>query len=253
MAGLSVVIPTLEEASRLPLLLADLQRWQGELEVIVSDGGSRDQTREIAQLAGATVLDSPPAGRGPQLRWGVEHSCHSWVLVLHADSRLPGSWHHRVEQILNTPEARFSAWSFEFKVDTEARPMLWLLERMVNLRSRWLQRPYGDQGLLIHRQLYQRIGGYRPLALMEDLDLVERLSKIATIRSLNCALLTSAARWQHRRACSALGRGGRLRYTAAAARRRREARLGPRHVWQRAVEAQAARCLRRWPRLLRRP
>ena len=74
MAGLSVVIPTLEEASRLPLLLADLQRWAGELEVIVSDGGSRDHTRAVAQLAGATVLDSPNAGRGPQLRWGVGHS-----------------------------------------------------------------------------------------------------------------------------------------------------------------------------------
>ncbi|MGB0875100.1 MAG: glycosyltransferase, partial [Synechococcus sp.] len=54
MAGLSVVIPTLEEASRLPLLLADLQRWPGELEVIVSDAGSRDHTRAVAQLAGAT-------------------------------------------------------------------------------------------------------------------------------------------------------------------------------------------------------
>ena len=59
MAGLSVVIPTLEEASRLPLLLADLQQWPGDLEVIVSDGGSRDQTRAVAQLAGASVLDNP--------------------------------------------------------------------------------------------------------------------------------------------------------------------------------------------------
>jgi hypothetical protein len=117
-----------------------------------------------------------------------------------------------VEQILKTPQARFSAWSFEFKVNTEARPMLWLLERMVNLRSRWLQRPYGDQGLLIHRQLYERIGGYRPLALMEDLDLVERLSKIATIRSLNCALLTSAERWKERSVLMQAWRNARLRW-----------------------------------------
>ena len=98
MAGLSVVIPTLEEASRLPLLLADLQRWPGELEVIVSDGGSRDHTRAVAQLAGATVLDSPSAGRGPQLRWGVGHSSHAWVLVLHADSRLPDTCTRRWER-----------------------------------------------------------------------------------------------------------------------------------------------------------
>ena len=212
MAGLSVVIPTLEEACRLPLLLADLQQWQGELEVVICDGGSRDQTRQVAQLAGATVLDSPTSGRGPQLRWGVDHSRHAWLLVLHADSRLPGPWHQRVDQILSSPEAHLSAWSFDFKVDAEMRPMLWLLERTVNLRSRWLQRPYGDQGLLIHRQLYARVGGYRPLALMEDLDLVERLSRVATLRSLNCALLTSAQRWQKRSVLAQAWRNARLRW-----------------------------------------
>ncbi|MDC3048081.1 TIGR04283 family arsenosugar biosynthesis glycosyltransferase [Synechococcus sp. AH-736-A19] len=212
MAGLSVVIPTLEEACRLPLLLADLQRWPGELELIVSDGGSRDQTRVVAQLAGASVLDNPQSGRGPQLRWGVDHSSHAWVLVLHADSRLPGSWHQKVGAILNRPEAQVSAWCFDFKVEVEGRPMLWLLERMVNLRSRWLQRPYGDQGLLIQRQLYERVGGYRPLALMEDLDLVERLSKIAPIRSLNCSLLTSGERWQSRSVLMQAWRNARLRW-----------------------------------------
>ena len=212
MAGLSVVIPTLEEASRLPLLLADLQRWQGELEVIVSDAGSRDQTRAVAQLAGATVLDSPNAGRGPQLRWGVGHSSHAWVLALHADSRLPDTWHHKVGAILNRPEAPLSAWCFDFNVEVEGRPMLWLLERMVNLRSHLLQRPYGDQGLLIQRQLYERVGGYRPLALMEDLDLVERLSQVASLRSLNCALLTSGERWQKRSVLVQAWRNARLRW-----------------------------------------
>ena len=90
--------------------------------------------------------------------------------------------------------------------------MLWLLERMVNLRSRWLQRPYGDQGLLIQRQLYERVGGYRPLALMEDLDLVERLSQVAPLRSLNCALLTSAERWQKRSVLVQAWRNARLRW-----------------------------------------
>jgi rSAM/selenodomain-associated transferase 2 len=212
MAGLSVVIPTLEEASRLPLLLADLQRWPGELEVIVSDGGSKDQTREVALLAGATVLDSPKAGRGSQLRLGIDHSTHAWVLVLHADSRLPGTWHQKVGTVLNTPEAHLSAWCFDFNVDAERRPMLWLLERMVNLRSRWLQRPYGDQGLLIQRQLYERVGGYQPLALMEDLDLVERLSKVAPLRSLKCALLTSGERWQKRSVLVQAWRNARLRW-----------------------------------------
>jgi len=211
MAGLSVVIPTLEEASRLPLLLADLQQWPEDLEIVVCDGGSRDQTGPVARLAGATLIQSPKAGRGPQLAWGVDHSRHDWLLVLHADSRLPSTWHQRVGTVLNRPEAHLSAWCFDFKVNLESRPMLWLLERLVNLRSRWLQRPYGDQGLLIHRQLYQRIGGYRPLTLMEDLDLVERLSQIASIRSLNCALLTSSARWQQRSVLIQAWRNAQLR------------------------------------------
>ena len=212
MAGLSVVIPTLEEAWRLPLLLADLQRWPGELEVVVCDGGSRDLTQRVAQLAGATVVSSPTPGRGSQLRVGVDHSRHAWVLVLHADSRLPGPWHRKVEEILTTPNAPSSAWHFAFQVDAGARPMLWLLQRMVNLRSRCLQRPYGDQGLLIHRQLYERVGGYRPLALMEDLDLVERLSQVGTVRGLNCALLTSTARWQQRSVLRQAWRNARLRW-----------------------------------------
>ena len=212
MAGLSVVIPTLEEASRLPLLLADLQRWPGDLEVVVCDGGSRDQTRDVAQLAGATVLRSPTSGRGPQLRWGVDHSSHAWVLVLHADSRLPSTWHQKVGTVMDTPEAHLSAWFFNFTVDAEGRLMLWLLKRMVNLRSRWLQRPYGDQGLLIQRRLYERVGGYRPLALMEDLDLVERLSTITTVRSLNCALLTRGERWQKRSVLAQAWRNARLRW-----------------------------------------
>ena len=109
---------TLEEASRLPPLLVDLQQWPGDLDVIVSDG-SRDQTR-VAQLAGASVLDNPQAGRGLQLRWGVDHSSHARVQA--TDSRLPGGWHQKVARVLNRPEAHLSAWFFNFNVDAEGRP-----------------------------------------------------------------------------------------------------------------------------------
>jgi hypothetical protein len=73
--------------------------------------------------------------------------------------------------------------------------MLKLLEWCVALRSRWGQMPYGDQGLLIHRSLYERVGGYRSLALMEDVDLIQRLQQISRIGALGCALTTSARRW----------------------------------------------------------
>ena len=197
MAGLSVVIPTLEEASHLPLLLADLRRWPGCLEIIVVDGGSQDQTTLTARLAGATVLHAHPPGRGQQLCLGVEHSRGDWLLVLHADSRIPVLWTERVKGVMALDGSASQAWRFDFRVD-ERRLMLRLLEWAVRVRSGWLQRPYGDQGLLIHRQLYEAVGGYRPLSLMEDLDLIERLGKKTLIRSLDCPLVTSARRWDQK-------------------------------------------------------
>jgi len=210
MAGLSVVIPTLEEAGRLPLLLADLRRWPGSLEIIVVDGGSQDQTALTARLAGATVLHAHPPGRGQQLCLGVEHSKGDWLLVLHADSRIPAIWTERVKGVMTMDGSTRQAWSFDFRVD-ERRPMLRLLEWAVRVRSGWMQRPYGDQGLLIHRQLYEAVGGYRPLSLMEDLDLIERLGARTLIRSLDCPLVTSARRWDQKNVLAQAWRNAMLR------------------------------------------
>ena len=176
MAGLSILIPTLNEARRLPLLLADLARWPHGAQVIVVDGGSRDRTTAVANLAGVARLSSPERGRGQQLIHGMAAAIHDWTLVLHADSRLPPRWCSAVQRVIENPQAKRDAWFFDFRVE-ERGPMLWLLERSVALRSRLGQRPYGDQGLLIHRTLYAASGGYRPIPLMEDLDLVERIAR----------------------------------------------------------------------------
>ena len=195
MAGLSILIPTLNEGRRLPLLLADLARWPHGLQVIVIDGGSRDQTTAVADLAGAKTLTSPERGRGQQLIHGMAAVRHDWTLVLHADSRLPPGWCRAVQQVMQSPQARRDAWDFDFQVEAR-RPMLWLLERCVALRSGLGQRPYGDQGLLIHRTLYTASGGYRAIPLMEDLDLVERIARQHRLRRLGCPLVTSNRRWQ---------------------------------------------------------
>ena len=195
MAGLTILIPTLNEARRLPLLLADLARWPHGLEVIVIDGGSRDQTTALADLAGVMTLTSPERGRGQQLIHGMATARHDWTLVLHADSRLPPDWCRAVQQVMQSPQARRDAWYFDFQVEARG-PMLWLLERGVALRSGLGQRPYGDQGLLIHRTVYAASGGYRPIPLMEDLDLVERIARHHRLRRLGCRLITSNRRWQ---------------------------------------------------------
>lgn len=197
MAGLSVVVPVLNEARHLPFLLADLQRWPDALQIVVVDGGSTDKTIEVAHQGGAQVVQSPVQGRGQQLQRGLQLSQHSWLMVLHADSRLSQHWVDHVQRVLSMARGRQQAWAFDFRVD-QRRPMLKLLEWCVALRSRWGQMPYGDQGLLIHRSLYERVGGYRSLALMEDVDLIQRLQQISRIGALGCALTTSARRWNHR-------------------------------------------------------
>jgi rSAM/selenodomain-associated transferase 2 len=209
-AGLSVVIPALNEARHLPLLLADLQQWPGALEIIVVDGGSTDKTIPVAHQGGAHLVQSPVQGRGQQLQWGLQSAQHSWLLVLHADSRLSQHWVAHVQRVFTMAQGQQQAWAFDFRVD-ERRPMLRLLEWCVALRSRWGQMPYGDQGLLIHRSLYERIGGYRPLALMEDLDIIERLRRVSRIGCLGCALTTSARRWNHRGVMHQAWRNAQLR------------------------------------------
>ena len=192
-----MVVPVLNEARHLPFLLADLQRWPDALQIVVVDGGSTDKTIQVAHQGGAQVVQSPVQGRGQQLQRGLQLSQHSWLMVLHADSRLSQHWVDHVQRVLSMARGRQQAWAFDFRVD-QRRPMLKLLEWCVALRSRWGQMPYGDQGLLIHRSLYERVGGYRSLALMEDVDLIQRLQQISRIGALGCALTTSARRWNHR-------------------------------------------------------
>ena len=205
-----MVVPVLNEARHLPFLLADLQRWPDALQIVVVDGGSTDKTIQVAHQGGAQVVQSPVQGRGQQLQRGLQLSQHSWLMVLHADSRLSQHWVDHVQRVLSMARGRQQAWAFDFRVD-QRRPMLKLLEWCVALRSRWGQMPYGDQGLLIHRSLYERVGGYRSLALMEDVDLIQRLQQISRIGALGCALTTSSRRWSRRSVLNQAWKNAQLR------------------------------------------
>ena len=152
---LSVMIPCLNESARLPLLLADLRRSELSLEILLADGGSSDATAQIAGLVGAHLIGVHPAGRGRQLRAAAARARGDWLLFLHADSRLPQQWSAWLTTLLQGSSADASAWYFDLRI-SPSTPARRLLERAVGLRSRWLQRPYGDQGLLLHRDLYER-------------------------------------------------------------------------------------------------
>tara|TARA_B100001093_G_scaffold356615_2_gene341221 strand:- start:12801 stop:13601 length:801 start_codon:yes stop_codon:yes gene_type:complete len=197
--ALSVVIPCLNEAARLPLLLADLQRWQQSIEITIVDGGSSDGSQLIAAIAGSHFIPEHPPSRGRQLAAGAHHALQQtncdWLFFLHADSRLPNNWRSIVQDRISQADAQRFAWFFDLRIDPST-PARRLMEKVVAVRSRWCQRPYGDQGLLLHRTLYERSGGYEPLPLMEDLDLVQRLSQLTRLRPLDQSIITDGRRWQ---------------------------------------------------------
>lgn len=194
-AMLSVIIPTLNAEARLtetlgaliPAVLSGLVK-----DVIVVDGGSGDLTVEIADDAGCTLL-SAPAGRGGQLARGARAAKGQWLLFLHADTALSQGWEKEVAHFISQPYAQTYAGIFRFALD-DFRPQARRLERAVRWRCKLLALPYGDQGLLIHRQLYGELGGYKNLPLMEDVDLARRIGRRRLIY-LRSRAVTSPARY----------------------------------------------------------
>ncbi|WP_137178876.1 TIGR04283 family arsenosugar biosynthesis glycosyltransferase [Roseomonas sp. AR75] len=187
-AGLSVVIPALNAARTLPGAVAALGRLPAE--IVVVDGGSTDATAAAAKERGARLL-AAPRGRGVQIAAGVAAAAGPWLLILHADTRLAPGWEAAVREAMRNPGR---AGYFRFALDDHS-PAARRLERAVAWRCRKLALPYGDQGLLIHRDLLTSVGGMRPLPLMEDVDLVRRLGR-ARLAPLDAAAVTSAERWR---------------------------------------------------------
>ncbi len=184
----TAVIPTLNAASVLPAALAALG---GQVRVVVADGGSTDGTPEVARAAGAAVI-AAPRGRGVQVAAGVAAARSPWLLLLHADTRLAPGWAAVAAAHMRAAPGR--AGYFRFALDS-ADPRARRLERAVAWRCRVLALPYGDQGLLIAREVLAAAGGVRPLPLMEDVDLVRRLGG-GRLAALPTDAVTSAARWE---------------------------------------------------------
>ncbi|MCC7281550.1 MAG: TIGR04283 family arsenosugar biosynthesis glycosyltransferase [Acetobacteraceae bacterium] len=189
---LSVVIPTLNAAASLPATLGPLA---GVGELVVADGASSDSTRTLAASAGARVIGAP-RGRGQQLRAGAAAAHGAWLLFLHADTRLDGAALSALRRHIDDPGNRMRAAYFRFALDDPSRAAR-RLERLVALRCRTLALPYGDQGLLVSRGLYDAVGGYAPIPLMEDVDLVRRIGRSRLV-GLQAAVVTSAERYRHR-------------------------------------------------------
>ncbi len=196
---ISVIIPALNAERTLAASLTALvpAAIDGIVrEVIVVDGGSRDRTSEIADIAGADIIHAP-TGRGTQLASGAQAARFPWLLFLHADTVLQEGWENEVLSFMRQIERNDradAAGVFKFRLnDRGLKPRL--LEAMVRLRCALLALPYGDQGLLISRRLFDEIGGYKDLPIMEDIDLVRRIGR-RRIAYFDSLATTSAERYQ---------------------------------------------------------
>lgn len=193
MPVISVVIPTLNAAAHLQRSLPPLVTGVAETlvrEVVISDGGSTDATLAIADAAGAEIVTGP-AGRGVQLIAGAAVARSEWLLFLHADTALGPGWIEETKAFIQRSGARAAAYRFAFD---DVSPASRRVEFWVGVRCAVLRLPYGDQGLLISRAFYNQLGGYRPLPLMEDVDLVRRIGR-ERLTILKSAAVTSAEKY----------------------------------------------------------
>jgi hypothetical protein len=194
---ISVIIPVLNEAAILPRTLAQFKDYP-DLELIVVDGGSDDDTGAVAQGFEARLLTTAP-GRAGQMNQGAKSATGDILLFLHADTLLPPRFPDLIRHTLAPEDV--VAGAFDLQIDGQTPGLRWV-ERGVKWRSRWFQMPYGDQGLFLRPSVFWAVGGFPDLPIMEDFALVQRLQRQGRIALPDPAshpstcVLTSGRRWQ---------------------------------------------------------
>ncbi|MGD1868236.1 MAG: TIGR04283 family arsenosugar biosynthesis glycosyltransferase [Neomegalonema sp.] len=193
--SLSIVIPVLNAAAHLPTTLTSIRSaplQETIREIVVVDGGSQDGSAKIAQSYAARVVQSS-AGRGRQLSAGAAAATAPWLLFLHADTRPDPGWIEKIQDRIRREDVDQAA-VFRLRFD-DAASSARVIERGVAWRTKTLALPYGDQGLLISRKLYDAVGGYSAIPLMEDVDLIRRIGRRRFVM-LDHHVTTSAERYQ---------------------------------------------------------
>jgi len=189
-AKISIIIPVLNEAENIRQAIACTQ-LSTNIEVIVVDGGSQDDTHKIASDLKVTIISSLP-GRAVQMNKGATLAKGDILLFLHADTRLPTGFDVMIRTALQPTGT--VAGAFALRIDAEV-VSLRLVEWGVNMRSHFWQMPYGDQAIFLTKQTFNKIGNFPELPFMEDFEIMRRLKRIGRITIIPVPVITSARRW----------------------------------------------------------
>lgn len=193
MTALAIIIPTLNEAENITTCLQHLAPLRARgVEVIVVDGGSRDETPLCAQSL-ADVIITVPSGRALQMNAGATQATAQTLLFLHADTRLPDNADRLIDTAL---KSGIGVWG-RFDVGISgSHAMLPLIAWFMNLRSRATGVATGDQGIFVSRDAFNRVGGFAAIALMEDVAICKSLKKLSPPLCLRDRIITSGRRWE---------------------------------------------------------
>ena len=191
---IGIIIPALNSSAEINLTLLSLKETNKvfDVDLLLVDGGSVDNTIEIAKSYGARIINTSP-NRGNQLALGALAVKGDWMLFIHADTKLEEGWIKTVNNFIKNPRNSNNAAYFRLGFNDQNSAAR-RLEKITEWRCRFLKMPYGDQGLLIKRSLYNLVGGYQPMVIMEDVDLIRRLKPYKLI-PLPVTAITSANRY----------------------------------------------------------
>ncbi|NEU72583.1 glycosyltransferase family 2 protein [Hassallia byssoidea VB512170] len=195
-AKISIIIPVLNEASNIEGAIASTQP-STNIEVIVVDGGSQDDTYKIADDLNVTIISSIP-GRAVQMNKGAIVAKGDILLFLHADTQLPSAFDVMIRTALQ--KSGTVAGAFALRIDAEVASLR-LVEWGVNMRSRFWQMPYGDQAIFLTKETFNKIGNFPELPFMEDFEIMRRLKRIGRITIIPVPVITSARRWLQKGIC----------------------------------------------------
>jgi rSAM/selenodomain-associated transferase 2 len=191
--SLSIVIPALDEAANLARVLPGLVAREPAAEVLVMDGGSADDSRAVVTRTPSVRWLPAPRGRARQMNAGARAAHGDVLLFLHADTVLPDGAGAAILAALTDPEV--AGGRFDVRLDSR-RPLLALVGWLMNRRSRLTGICTGDQGIFVRRTVFEALGGYPDIPLMEDVELTRRLKRHGRLVALPLRVVTSARKWE---------------------------------------------------------